>query len=125
MRRSIPVLTTAVLIALSAVSETAAPEPQQYWPQWRGPLGTGEAPHAKPLISWGASQNVKWKVEIPGIGKSTPIVWKDLVVLTTAVPAGSSQEFVSKAGLQSSEGQVHFAVMALNRKDGAVRWRRV
>ena len=124
MRRPIPVLTIAALIALSAGIETAAPPPQQYWPQWRGPLGTGEAPHANPPVSWSGTTNVRWKVDLPGIGKSTPMVWKDLLVLTTAIPAGSAGDFVSKPGAQSADGDVHFVVMALRRQDGAVRWRR-
>lgn len=43
----------------SALKEAAAAE--RYWPQWRGPLGTGEAPHAHPPVEWSESKNVRWK----------------------------------------------------------------
>jgi outer membrane protein assembly factor BamB len=100
----------AVFAARPDIAASAATEAQQYWPQWRGPLGSGEAPAARPPLEWDTARNVKWKVAVPGIGKSSPIVWKDVVVLTTAVPAGASQEFT---------------VIALNRADGAVRWKKV
>jgi outer membrane protein assembly factor BamB len=143
MHRPIAVFTGAILIALTAITETATPEPQQQglasrssttgkvqgsrtgsggqpspasmsegWPQWRGPLGTGEAPSAKPPLSWDAGKNIKWKTEVPGVGKSTPIVWKDLVFLTAAVPTEPGD-------------QVQFTVIAVQRNDGRVRWQRV
>src|ERR671915_235524 len=58
----------------------------RFWPQWRGPLATGEAPHAKPPLEWSETKNIRWKVAIPGVGKSTPVVWNDLVFVTTAIP---------------------------------------
>src|SRR5260370_2642855 len=82
----------------------------RFWPQWRGPLGTGEAPQANPPLEWSEQKNVRWRVEIPGRGKSSPIVWGGLVFVTTAIPAGrDAQEFV---------------VLAYRRADGQVRWRR-
>ena len=36
------------------------------WPQWRGPLATGESPTARPPLQWGEGRNVKWKVQLPG-----------------------------------------------------------
>jgi outer membrane protein assembly factor BamB len=104
------VLAVALLTVTSGIAASVATEAQQYWPQWRGPLGSGEAPSARPPLEWGAGSNVKWKVEVPGVGKSSPIVWKDMLVLTTAVPAGASQEFT---------------VIAVNRGDGSVRWTKV
>ena len=55
------------------------------WHHWRGPNANGAAPHADPPLHWDESTNVKWKVEIPGSGTSTPIVWGDRVFLTTAI----------------------------------------
>ena len=62
------------------------------WPQWRGPLGTGVAPHANPPLEWGESKNIRWKTAIPGSGHSTPIVWADRIFLTAAVPFGDAVE---------------------------------
>lgn len=55
------------------------------WPAWRGPLGTGVAPASDPPSEWSESKNVRWKVEVPGRGHASPIVWKDRVYLLTAI----------------------------------------
>jgi outer membrane protein assembly factor BamB len=55
------------------------------WLQWRGPEGTGVAPDSDPPVDWSENKNVKWKVPIPGKGHATPIIWKDLVIVQTAV----------------------------------------
>jgi outer membrane protein assembly factor BamB len=83
----------------------------QAWPTWRGPLGTGEAPAAKPPLEWSETSNVKWKVALPGQGKSSPIVWRDTLYVTTAVPGDA--------------GALKFTLIALNRADGKEKWSRV
>ena len=60
---------------------------QAHWPQWRGPALNGVAPGDAPL-DWSGTRNVSWKIEIPGRGFSSPIVWGDKLFLTTAVPTG-------------------------------------
>jgi len=58
------------------------------WPQWRGPdfngMARGDAP-----TQWSATKNVKWKIDVPGKGHSTPVIWGDRIFLTTAVPTGA------------------------------------
>ena len=83
----------------------------QAWPTWRGPLGTGEAPAAKPPLEWSETKNVKWKVALPGLGKSSPIVWRDTLYVTSAVPGDG--------------GALKFSLIALNRADGKEKWSRV
>lgn len=79
------VLSAAILAALTAAAWGQGSD--DYWPQWRGPRGTGVAPHAKPPRRWDAQTNIAWKVPIPGDGTSTPIIWENLVFVQTAVPA--------------------------------------
>jgi len=83
----------------------------QAWPTWRGPLGTGEAPAAKPPIEWSDTRNIRWKVPVAGTGKSSPIVWRDTVYLTTAVPGDG--------------GVQQFTLLAIARADGKEKWSRV
>lgn len=64
----------------------------QHWPQWRGPLATGEAPGAKPPRTWSETENVRWKVKIPGQGHATPAIWGDKVFVLAAVPTGKKIE---------------------------------
>jgi outer membrane protein assembly factor BamB len=55
------------------------------WHQWRGPLVSGVAPEGNPPVEWSATENVKWKVAIPGRGSASPIVWGDRIFILTAV----------------------------------------
>lgn len=60
------------------------------WPGFRGPTGQGIS-HEKNLpLTWSLAKNVAWRVEIPGIGWSSPVVWEDRVFVTSATPDGTS-----------------------------------
>jgi len=80
------------LILATAASPSAQESRAHYWPHWRGPLDTGEAPHGDPPITWSETENVRWKVELPGIGHSTPVIWGDTLFVTTAVAIGERLE---------------------------------
>ena len=60
------------------------------WPGWRGPNHDGISDEKDLPITWSATENVRWKAEIPGAGVSAPIVWKDRVFLTSS--SGRSNE---------------------------------
>jgi outer membrane protein assembly factor BamB len=87
----------------------------KFWGQWRGPSATGVSLTANPPTSWSEGKNVRWKIELPGRGASTPIVWGDRVYVSTAVPADGG----------GHKAQHRFIVMAVNRKDGKVAWQQV
>src|SRR5207244_3748307 len=59
-------------------------EARQYWPRWRGPSGQGIVEGKSYPDSWSETENVRWKIDVPGRGNSSPIVWKDRIFLTTA-----------------------------------------
>ncbi|MCB0292926.1 MAG: hypothetical protein KDH97_21915, partial [Calditrichaeota bacterium] len=101
----------------------------QYWPQWRGPLATGEAPAATPPLTWSEEKNVRWKVALPGRGHSTPIVWGEQVFVTTAREiAGAAPGKETPRGRRGGikPDAVHqFVIFALNRNNGTILWERV
>ena len=39
-----------------------------------------------------ADKNIKWKVELPGAGSSTPIIWGDQIFIHAAIPTGRKIE---------------------------------
>lgn len=85
----------AVLLGLASVlnvAQGASSSAAQNWPQWRGPLQSGLAPHADPPTEWSESKNVKWKVKIPGAGTATPVIWENKVFVLTAIPTGKKIE---------------------------------
>ena len=54
------------------------------WPQFRGPGSTGVPSDESGLPeSWSDTENVAWKTSIGGSGWSSPVVWGDMVFLTT------------------------------------------
>jgi outer membrane protein assembly factor BamB len=79
------VFSMASLLANAAVAGDKATDAAKQWPAWRGPLATGEAPKSDPPTEWSEKKNVRWKIEIPGRGHATPIVWGDRVYVQTAV----------------------------------------
>ena len=113
--------------SLGAVDRAA--EADYYWPQWRGPLGTGVSRYADPPVEWSENKNVRWKIELPGSGHSTPIVWGDRVFLTAAVPSGEtlSSPPRRRRGRHGALPVTHrqsFVVLAVSRQDGGILWQR-
>lgn len=51
------------------------------WPRWRGPRRNGSTVHGNYPVTWDP-EKVLWKVEVPGKGRSTPIVWNERIYLT-------------------------------------------
>lgn len=81
-------LAMACLLAVSSVefSAHAAEKNVPAWPGWRGgPMAVGVSQETGLPDTWSATQNVKWKIPIPGRGHSSPVVWGKHVFLTTAV----------------------------------------
>ncbi|MEM7392260.1 MAG: PQQ-binding-like beta-propeller repeat protein, partial [Verrucomicrobiota bacterium] len=53
------------------------------WPEWRGPAHNGVSTAKNIPTTWSKTENVAWKVELPGRSGSSPIVWDDKIFLTT------------------------------------------
>jgi outer membrane protein assembly factor BamB len=90
----ITLLSHRCLVGLSLVFVALAPSRAADWPEFRGPAGDGHvasssAASAKSLpLEWSESKNVRWKIEIPHRGWSTPVVMDGQVWLTTATEDG-------------------------------------
>src|SRR4029453_15266260 len=80
-------------------------EGARYWARWRGPSGQGVVSGTGYPDKWSASQNVLWKIRVAGNGNSSPIVWRDRVLLTTAQQGGS-----------------RLCLLAFRRSDGGQWW---
>lgn len=57
------------------------------WPQWRGPAFNGSSPETGLPAVFSPTENMRWKVAMPGPAGSTPIVQKGKVYVTAAVEA--------------------------------------
>ncbi|HBC86011.1 MAG TPA: hypothetical protein DCZ94_03565 [Lentisphaeria bacterium] len=133
-KKCLAIFSIACILAMTA---GAADAPVSDWPQWRGPTATGEAsPDANPPVSWSEESNIAWKTAIPGSGRSSPIIWKDRIFITTALPTATAvdpekvkaavndiPEFARK-GAHVPDKVLQFMVMALKRSDGSVLWQK-
>ena len=117
-------ITVAGWLIAGAFAQTESPA-ARFWGQWRGPEATGVSRTANPPTEWSETKNIRWKVEIPGRGTGSPVVWGDRVYLMTAVPAGLTGEaqHAPRGGIQPLVPH-RFVIMALNRRDGKVVWER-
>ncbi len=52
------------------------------WPRFRGPNGAGVSSDKGLPIRWSQTQNIAWKVDMPGPGFSSPITWNDRIYVT-------------------------------------------
>ncbi len=123
-------VSAAVSITLPAMAAGDGADAEQNWPQWRGPLGTGVAPHASPPIEWSEKQNIRWKIALPGKGHSTPIIWGDQVFITTAISYGEvlNPGYSGEPGAHDEHPITHrhkFVVMGVSRRDGMILWERI
>ncbi|MEO9595838.1 PQQ-binding-like beta-propeller repeat protein [Rhodopirellula bahusiensis] len=87
MRHTILFFGLALLACSSqfAVSSAVGNDVNSDWPQWRGPDASGSALESNPPTTWSESENILWKIDVPGIGSSTPIILGDRVYVSTAV----------------------------------------
>lgn len=73
----------SLVVVFGSLSLTAARG--QEWTRFRGPNGTGESEAKNLPAVWGAS-DYNWKIELPGVGHSSPAIWKDRLFLLSADP---------------------------------------
>jgi outer membrane protein assembly factor BamB len=117
------VVTLAALVSSSPAAQSA--DAGRNWGAWRGPQHTGVSTTANPPLEWSEAKNIKWKVEIPGRGTSSPIVWGNRVYVTSAVPVGVTGDAQHKPrGGVNPRGVHRFVVMALDRATGRTVWER-
>jgi len=99
------------------------------WPRFRGLDAGIAADHPALPDRWSRTENVVWAVDVPGMGWSSPVVWGDLIFLTSAVAPGPID--VPKPGFYTPDysyprsTEVHrWMVYAVDFKTGKIRWER-
>ena len=76
------IMGTLLLLPVIALAEN--------WTEFRGPGGQGHSRERGLPLTWSESENVAWKVPIPGRGWSSPVLVDDQIWLTTALDDGRS-----------------------------------
>ena len=96
--------TRSCWIAALAIAFSISAQAQE-WSRFRGPNGTGESETNFPA-TWGGKE-IAWKVELPGIGHSSPVLWGEKIFLLSA-DAKTAARYL----------------LCLDAKDGKEIWRR-
>ena len=121
----------AVMAAMAVVSSMPVRSADvAQWAGFRGPSASGVADGQRLPDSWNVTtgQNVAWKVAVPGLAHSSPIIWGDRLFVTSAISSRSDVTF--KPGLYgegtASEDRTsqRWVVMALDRRTGSTIWQR-
>lgn len=80
--------------------------PAQEWTRFRGPNGTGLSSATTIPVDW-TEADYNWRVELPGVGHSSPVIWDDKLFLTSA-----------------NEDSAERIALCLSTKDGRILWER-
>ena len=113
-----------------------SPDEQNNWAQWRGPWATGITNSENPPVEWSEDKNINWKIELPGTGNATPIIWGNQIFISTAIPTDKS--VVAKSEDQDdnqsrrrgppskSTDKIHeFALLSVDKNSGSILWKKV
>ncbi len=103
MRRILRGTSIATVLVCWLIS---SPLNAENWPGWRGPNRNGVTSDTGVPTTWSPTENVLWKMPLPGIGTSNPVVWGDKVFVT--------------ASEGRDQGELH--VICFDRDTGRERW---
>lgn len=104
-----------VFVSQHAVRAADAPSKPTDWPAFRGPSGMGLSSAKDLPTKWSETENIAWKVPLPGPGASSPIVFGDRIYITYY-----SGFFVP--GEDGEKENLKRHLLALKRTDGSVIW---
>lgn len=103
-------------------------ENSRQWPSFRGCYARGYLDNADLPDGWDVKtmENVRWKVPVPGLGLSCPVIWENRIFLTSAV--GEAGEGGIKTGIYGEgepvddESELEWKVFAFDLESGNMRW---
>src|SRR5262249_39845635 len=99
--------------------------------QFRGPGASGVVEGQAAAQTWNAekAENLVWKTKVPGLAHSSPVIWGNMVFVTTAVTSGPKDE--TRYGLFGDVTPVKddpkhtWKVYALDKRTGTILWERI
>lgn len=103
---------------------------ERQWPGYRGYLSSGVLDNANLPGTFDPSDmvNVKWRIRMPGLGLSSPVIWDNRLFLTTAVSEEDKAGF--KPGIfgditSIKDESVHeWKVFCFDKNTGRILWER-
>lgn len=110
------------------------------WPGWRGPQATGVSTETNLPERWSATENVAWQAPLRGAGVSSPVVFGNLVFVTSQEGTGVRRQGNHPSLVQGAERdasgertltgaaeseRTRFVVAAFDRATGKRAWEHV
>ncbi len=98
-----------VVLVLSCAGIVSAAE----WTEFRGPTGQGTSDATGLPVAWSDTENLAWKIPIPGLGWSSPVVTQGKIYLSTCVTTPA----------EGDKPETHeFRALCFDARDGAAVW---
>ena len=101
------------------------------WPSFRGAQATGVADGQNLPDTWNVKtgENILWRLPIPGLAHSSPVVWGNQIFVTSAVssdPKASFRPGLYGDGDASQDRSRHrWMLYAVDKRNGKILWERV
>jgi outer membrane protein assembly factor BamB len=129
MKLLVPV-TAVTLIFILFQPFASCQNPERQWPSYRGSMACGVLDNANLPEKFDLEKglNIKWRIKIPGMGISSPVIWGNKLFITTAVSEDDKAGF--KPGIFGdvmpvSDSSVHeWKVYCIDKNNGRVIWER-
>ena len=127
-----------VLLAIVIVGVASALPRAENWPQFRGVQAGVAADDPALPDTWGPTQNIVWKIDVPGTAWSSPVVWGDHVFVTTVINTKAEErlkptaDYLARAfggpmtakDISLSTDVHRWMVYDVDFKTGQIRWER-
>jgi outer membrane protein assembly factor BamB len=107
MKNLSSLLLIAVLASLSQASD---------WANFRGPHSSGVSDEKDLPVKWSDTENLVWKLDLPGPGSSSPVVWGDKVFVTCYSGYGVDRKNPGE------QAELLRHLLCVDRKSGQVLW---
>ena len=134
-RRSFLATSLSAFPAITLASGTLDSKGEQNWPGFRGPGAQGVAEGYPMRADWNADaaagkvSGVLWRVDVPGLGHSSPIVWGDNLFVATAVRLSGKAPlrigYYGDVKAAPDNDEQKWMILCLDKKSGKRRWERV
>ncbi len=116
------------LLSITVLAQAKVSDFITNWPEWRGLYNSG-ATKGNPPTEFSETNNVKWKIEIPGKGHATPIIWGNQIIVQTAVPTDiavmKSNDSPSPMAPNQTDLVHQFTVISIDKSSGKINWKTV
>jgi outer membrane protein assembly factor BamB len=128
MKKSVFILTTFLLYTLTFANASGQVKPERQWTSYRGNQSSGVLDNTNLPETFDLTKmsNVRWKIEVPGLGLSSPVIWDNKIFITSAVSQADKAGF--KPGIYGDiapvkDSSMHeWKVFCLDKNSGRTIW---